>query len=56
MFDIISGFCVEQLLKRTGCDLLNKVNSVLEKVLDNEEFMEFISGDPVIYVCSSKEI
>ena len=42
------------VLKRIGFDLLKKQNVVLEKVVDNEELMECIRGNPDIYVPSSK--
>ena len=54
MFDVFSGFCVDQFLKRAGRNRLNKLHAVLEKVGDNEELME-CNGDPVIYFRSSKD-
>ena len=39
-------------MKRTGRDLLNKYDAVMEKVVHNEELIECIRGDPIIYVRS----
>lgn len=55
MFDVFSGFCVDQFLKRAGRNRLNKLHAVLEKVGDNEELMECINSDPVIYFRNSKD-
>ena len=54
MFDVFSGFCVDLFLKRAGRNRLNKLHAVLEKVGDNEELMECINSDPVIYFRNSK--
>lgn len=42
-------------MKAIGCAFLNKQNGVLEKVLDNQELIECIKGDPIVYVCSNKD-
>ena len=38
-----------------GCDLLNKYDAVLERIVGNEELIECKRGNPVIHVCSSKD-
>ena len=42
-------------MKRFGPDLLNKDDTVMEKVVHKEEQMECITGDPFIYVRGKKD-
>lgn len=42
-------------MKRFGPDLLNKYDTVMEKVVHKEEQMECIRGDPFIYVRGKKD-
>ena len=55
MFDILSRLRVDLILKIIGRDLLNKYDAVMKKVVDNEELMQCMRGDPVIYVYCSKD-
>ena len=48
MFDILQGFVLTRFTKRIVCDLLNERNAIFEKVVDNEELIEYIRRDLVI--------
>ena len=47
MFDILSRLYVDYFLKIIGRDLLNKYDAFMEKVVNYEELMECIIGQPV---------
>ena len=48
LFDTLSRLCVDLFLKKTGRDLLNKHDAVMESVVDKEKLMECTRGNPVI--------
>ena len=56
MFDILSRLGFDLFLKRICRDLLNKCDTVIEKIVDYQESMECMRCDPVIYVCISKDL